>query len=180
MNRNVLIRISTDPPGRIWSGVGDLYIPADAIETEEGARYLGGGAILDGLGEVDQLINGTADRVELSLSGVSGTAVKMATEDAEAVKGALMDIGVITFDNLWQTQEVTWQAQYRVDKIGTGRQPNSRTITLSLGSDDTGRSRTINAFWTPADQARRSPDDRIFDFVPDINAGTSRLFGPSQ
>lgn len=178
MNRNILIRIATDPPARLWSGSGDLYLPIDAIETEDGARYLGGGELLDGLTDIPQLLNGTAARLELSVSGVALATTRLATEEAENVKGAAVDIGVVRFDDLWQPIGVTWQARYRADKLTVTRGDTTRTITLSMGSDDTGRSNARQGYWTPADQARRSPDDRIFDRVPSLNAGTSRPFGP--
>lgn len=177
MNRNILIRIDTPEPARIWSGAGDLYLAADDVETDDGAKYLGGGELLDGLRDVEQLINGTAERIELNVSGVTGATIKLALKEADDVKGAAVDVAVIEFDDLWQVAAVTWQARYRADKLSIGRQPDNRTITLSMGSDDTGRSRTQNAYWTAADQRRRSPDDAFFDFVASINAGTSRSFG---
>lgn len=179
MNRNVLVRIATDPPARLWSGSGDLRLPADDVEDEAGALYLGGGELLDGLDELEQLINGKADRIDINTSGVTGATIKLALEEAPQVKGAAVDIGVVLFDDLWQLVAVEWQARYRADKLGINRQPGQRTITLSMGSDDTGRSRTPNAYWSDADQRRRSPDDRIFDRVSGINSGTSRYFGPN-
>lgn len=179
MNRNVLIRIATNPPARLWSGLADLYIPADGTETVDGALYLGGGEVIDGLNEVEQLINGTASRIDVAVSGVAAATVKLALEEAEDVKGALVDIGVIEFDDFWQIVSVTWTAQYRADKLSINRKQDQRTITLSMGTDDTGRSRTTNAYWTHADQQRRSPGDMFFNQVASINAGTSRAFGPS-
>lgn len=179
MNRNILIRIATPDPARLWSGTGDLYVPADGIETSDAARYLGGGAILGGIDEIDQLINGTADRLELSVSGVSLETVRIATDEAPDVKGAALDIGCVEFDALWQLSGVTWVARYRVDKLSIQRVEGQRTISLSMGSDDTGRSRSPSAYWTAADQRRLFPDDAFFDFVASLNAGTSRAFGPN-
>jgi hypothetical protein len=175
--RNVLIRINTPEPARMWSGLGDLWVAADGIETET-ATYLGGGEILGGLDELEQLINGVADRLEISVSGVTAETVRLALEEAPDVAGADVDIGTIEFSDLWQTETVVWQAKYRADKLSVIRQAGSRTISLSMGSDDTGRSRAPNAYWTDADQRRRSPDDVIFDHVSGINGGTSRQFGP--
>lgn len=177
MNRNVLIRIGTLPAARLWSGAGDLWIPAGGVETED-AIYLGGGELLDGLTDLDQLINGTADRIEINVSGVTAATVKLALEEAEDVKGSTVDIGVAEFDDWWQLVAVTWQARYRADKLSISR-GDTRTITLSMGSDDTGRSRTVGAYWTDADQRHRSPDDLFFDHVSGINQGTSRAFGPN-
>ena len=179
MNRNLLIRIATDPPARLWSGGGPLYLPADAIETTDAALYLGGGELLDGMTDVQQLINGTADRIDLSVSGVAAATQKLAVEEADDVKGARVDVGVVVFDDEWQVLSVTWAARYRADKLSVTRQEASRTITLSMGSDDTGRSSAPQAYWTHSDQQRRSPGDMIFDHVSGINGGTSRPFGTS-
>jgi hypothetical protein len=177
MRRNILIRINTPEPARMWSGHGDLWVSPDDIETEA-ATYLGGGEILGGLDDLEQLINGTADRLDITVSGVTAETVKLALEEADDVQGADVDIGTIRFDPLWQTEVVAWEAKYRADKLSVARQANGRTISLSMGSDDTGRSRAPNAYWTHADQLRRSPDDLFFDHVSGINAGTSRPFGP--
>lgn len=180
MNRNVLVRIATPEPARLWSGAGDLFIPVDDVETEAVARYLGGGELLGGLDEIEQLINGSAQRLDVSVSGVSLASAKLFQEELADLKGAAMDIGVVLFDELWQILGVTWQARYRIDKATVSREPNQRVISISMGSEDTGRSRNQGSYWTHADQQRRSPGDRIFDRVSGINAGTSRPFGPSE
>jgi hypothetical protein len=179
VNRNLLIRIATNPPARLWSGSGDLLLPADDVETDDSARYLGGGELVSGLDELEQLINGRADRLDINLGGVTAATVKLALEEAADVKGAAVDIGVAVFDDLWQLVAVEWQTRYIADKLGIDRQQASRAITLSMRSDDTGRSRTPNTYWTDADQRRRSPTDRAFERVSGLNAGTSRNFGPN-
>ena len=68
--RSILVRIATTPPARLWSGVGDLYVPVDAVETEAAALYLGGGELLDGLSDIEQLLNGAAARLDVRVSGV--------------------------------------------------------------------------------------------------------------
>lgn len=156
-----------------------MLLPADEIETTDAALYLGGGELLDGLTDIQQLLNGTADRIDLSVSGVAAATQKLATEEAAGVKGARVDVGVVVFDDTWQVRSVTWAARYRADKLSITRQEASRNITLSMGSDDTGRSSPPQAYWTHADQQRRSPGDMIFDHVSGINGGTSRPFGTS-
>ena len=178
MNRNLLIRIATPDPARFWSGGGDLYVPADDVETEA-AVYLGGGELINGIDEIEQLINGTAARLDINVSGVSAATVRLFVEEQAGLKGAALDIGVALFDSLWQLIGVEWQARYRVDKATVTRQETQRIIGISMGTDDTGRSRSAGAYWTPADQERRSPGDRFFDRVTGINTGTSRTFGPS-
>ena len=179
MNRDFIIRIGTPSPARLWTGAGNLLIPADSVEPLDGAGYLGGGRLLEALNdlEIEQLINGDAARLDLTVSGASPETAQSAKD--EFVAGSPVDIGVVEFDALWQMLSITWQARYRADKLSINRQEGQRVISLSMGSDDTGRSRNPNSYWTPADQARRSPDDLIFDHVPGLNATTSRIFGPN-
>lgn len=177
MNLDIVVRIGTPNPARFWTGAAYLYLPADDIETEHNALYLGGGSLLSSLTEIEieQLRNGEAGRLELGVTGANAEIARNAK--AEFVSGSFVDIGVVQFDPLWQMLGITWEARYRADKLNIARDGSGRTITLSMGTDDTGRSRSPNSYWTNADQRRRSPDDAIFDHVAGINAGTSRPFG---
>jgi hypothetical protein len=176
------MRIDAPDPARIWSGVGDLLVLADDIEPED-SIYLGGAALVSAP-DFQQLINGTADRLDFTLSGVTAEIIALAMDEAEGVKGAALDLGTIRFDDDWQqVGSVTWEAQFRCDTLTVGSQSadqgRTRTISLSVGTDDTGRSRSPLALFTDADQRRRSPTDAFFDHVAGITAGTSRRFGPS-
>lgn len=182
MKQVVLFRIATDPPTRIASSVNPLIIPADIVEAEE-ARYLGGGALVR-VPDLEQLINGTAARAEVTVSGVSAATLALAVEEAAQVKGAKVHIGIAYQDDAWQVTEVEWVAVLRADALTISRQSGqggaSRSITLSIGTDFTDRSRSPVAFWTDADQRRRSPTDRFFDQVAQITAGISRRFAPKD
>lgn len=180
MRRSILVRIATSDPVRLWTGLGALEIPADAVEPEDGARYIGGGDLLDGFQDVEQLINGIAERLEMRCSGVSPAILTLARDEQAEVEGATVDIGVVMFDGGWQISDVRWAASYRADKLTIERGPNERTLSLSIASGDTGRSRSPNAYWTSADQRRRSPTDAFCDRVAGINSGTSRIFGPRE
>jgi len=183
MRESVLVRIASDPPARLWSGVGDLFVPADAVEPS-GAIYLGG-ADLVSVPDFQQLINGTADRLEFTLSGVTASTLALAVEESASVRGAPVDLGTQQFDDDWQPLgPVKWEARFRADTLTVGSQPGetgrNRTIALSVGTDDTGRSRAPISLFTDQDQRRRSPTDAFFNQVSGINAGTSRRFGPSD
>lgn len=174
-----MLRIASDPVARIWSGVGWLDVPPDNVEAEI-ARYRGGGNLVN-IPELDQVINGTAARLDIVVSGVSAQTLALATEEAASVKGAKCHIGNVYFDSDWQIDgPVEWIAVLRCDYLVTGRQNQTRSITLSIGTDFTDRSRAPVSFWTDADQRRRSPTDRFFDHIAGISAGTSRRFGPSD
>ncbi|MEG3086185.1 hypothetical protein [Sphingomonas sp. PB4P5] len=180
--RSILFRLGSDPAAYLWSGVGDLELPINALDGTP-TIYRGAGALLD-IPELEQLINGAADRIDISISGVSVEGIRLALEDAPSVKGASVHIGAAYFDKHWQLIEVEWLALLRADTLlvagqqtETGR---SRTVTLSIGTDFTDRSRAPVAFFTDPDQRRRSSDDRIFDHVSGITQGTSRKFGPTD
>jgi hypothetical protein len=181
VRESILIRIASDPVARVWSGLGDLYVPADFVE-DEGGIYLGGGELISAP-DFEQLINGTAQRLEITVSGVTAETIRLALEDAPSVKGADVYIGTVQFDDDWQQGAVTWEGGFRADTLTVNSQAadqgRTRSIALSIGTDDTGRSRAPLAFYTDADQKRRSPTDRFFERVASISAGTSRRFGPS-
>lgn len=183
VRESYLLRIASDPPARVWSGFGDLVIPADIVEPEP-ATYLGGGELLSVV-DFQYLINGVAERVEFNVSGVSAETVRLAQEDAYSTRNAAVHLGRIDFDENWQqVGDVEWEAVFRADSLTVESQGNGgarvRTIKLSVGSADTGRSYAPLAFFTDADQRRRSPTDLAFIHVAGITGGTSRRFGSKE
>ena len=167
---------------RVWNGVGDLPVPADAIETDP-VVYLGAGELISAP-DFQQLLNGTAERLSLGVSGVTPATVSFAREEAAAIKGAQVQLVRFAFDDAWQLASVEYEATFRADSLATANQPTdtgrTRSITLSIGTENTDRSLAPVAFWTAADQHRRSPTDQFFDHVAGITSGTSRRFGPSS
>ena len=182
MRESFGIRIACDPVARIWSGVGDLTVPADIVEAAP-ALYLGGGELLSAP-DFEALVNGTAQRLDLTVSGVAPAALALAVEEAASVKGAKVHFVRFAFDGAWQLDAVEYESVFRADALTTANKQSgdgrTRSITLSLGSEDTDRNRAPVAFWTDADQRRRSPTDRFFDHVAGITTGTSRRFGPTD
>lgn len=179
MNESFGIRIDAIPVARLWSGVGDLRIPADIVEGEP-AVYLGGGAMLNAP-DFQQLINGTAERLEVQVSGVTAEAIDLALREGPSVRGAKVHFVRIDFDEQWQLIGVEYEAVFRADKLTIESQDadggRARTLTLSIGTEDTNRSRAPLAYWTDQDQRRRSSDDRIFDHGASVTLGTTRRFG---
>ena len=179
LRESFALRIETPDPFRLWSGVGDLDVPADIVESAP-ARYLGAGELLNAP-DFDQGINYTAERIEIQLSGASTLMILMALEEAANVTNARVHFVTMRFDEDWQLVEVEYEAVFRADKITVASQDGqgrTRTITLSIGTEDTNRNRAPMAYFTDQDQRRRSPDDAIFSNVSGINQGTSRTFGP--
>jgi hypothetical protein len=180
VRESYLLRIASDPPARIWSGFGNLEIPMDIVEPAR-ATYLGAGQLLSAT-DFQYLINGVAERIEFEVSGVSDETVRLALEDAPSVRNAAVHMGRIDFDEHWQQMgPVEWEAVFRADSLTIesqgGNGSRARVIRLSVGSADTGRSYAPMAFFTDADQRRRSPTDLVFSHVAGITSGATRRFG---
>lgn len=183
-NEIYVFRLACDPPLRVWSGIGDFDIPSDAIEPG-GATYLGGAELIN-FPNLRQLMNGTAERVQVSVSGVDADTMRLLAEDAPSVTGAVAHFGTLLLDDDNQpVGTVDWEGMLRADVIEGSGSPDgnggrTRNISLSLGSMDTGRSRAGYTFFTDSDQRRRSPDDAFFSNIARINGGTTRRFGPAK
>jgi len=180
MRESFGLRIASDPIARMWSGYGPLEIPADIVEGAP-ALYLGIGELLNAP-DFEQAINGTAQRIEMQLSGVNARVVALALEEAASVKGAKVHFVRFDFDDDWQLLGVEYEAVFRADKLTVSSQESddgrTRTITLSIATEDTNRSRAPLSYFTQQDQHRRSADDDIFDQVSGLTVGTTRRFGP--
>lgn len=180
LNEVYLFRLEADPPAYLWSGAGDLPVPGDAIASA--ATYTGMGDLID-IPSLAQLINSSADRVEFTLSGVTAEAMRLAYEDRESVKGARVRIGSLVLDSALQpAAEVDWEWEGVADTVEIEREPENngkavRSVTLSVGSADTARSRPELDFWTDASQRIKSPTDAFFSHVAGISQGTTRSFG---
>lgn len=180
--RSHVFRLEVDPVLYIWTGHGYLDTPGDTIDPL-GARWLGGAHILD-IPALKVLLNGAADRSDIQVSGVDGETLRLAQEDRAEVKDALVMIGSVKFDAAWQlVGPVAWEWRGTADVMSVGGrqsdQGRERTISLSIRAGDTRRSNPQPAFFTYADQKRRSADDEIFDHVAQITAGITRRFGPT-
>lgn len=182
MKRLLLLRIATDPVARVCSGVNPVIIPDDAVESVP-AKYLGGGKLLS-IPDLEQLINGTASRIDVTVSGVSAATLAIFQGESATLQGSDVHIGFAYQDDAWQITEVEWLAVYicgtptTTSKQAQGER--SRSISISIGTDFTDRSKAPISLFTDADQRRRSSDDAIFDHVSQISAGLSRSFAPSS
>lgn len=180
-----VFRLECDPPAYLWSGAGDLIIPPDGLVTTTDT-YLGAGELLAELPQIQQLINGTASRVEFTASGVDQETVRLALEDRASVDGATVRIGTVPMDENWQLSgPVDWEWEgvadvVTVDRTGDQGGAVTRSVSLSVGSADTARSRYQLTYYTDADQRKRSPTDAIFSHVAGITQGSSRRFGGAK
>lgn len=179
-----LFRGEFDPPAYLWSGIGDLDVPGDALVGYATTRYKGVGT-LTGLPQLPSLINGTADRAEFTLSGVDALALRYVDEDKLGIRGAIVRIGSLPMNDQYQIAgPVDWEWEGIADTVSFDSQGGDfgsrvRSITIGVGTASTGRSSAALSFFTDADQRQRSPTDAFFSHIAGISQTTSRRFGPS-
>jgi len=173
-----VVYVASNPPALFWTGAGRLPIAADAVIPAPMVA-LGAGRLIN-IPDFQQLINGTAERLTFSFSGVSNETLRLAFEEAASVKNAFVWLGRITFDAAWQqVGPIEWEALFQAREMTISRQsPSEQSVTITLANGDTARSRAPNNFFTDADQRRRYPTDAVFSHVAGISQGTSRRWGP--
>lgn len=169
-NIGVFMRLDTATPVRIWLGFGAIE-PGINVLDAAGAQYLGFGELRD-IPSFKQLLNGAAERVDITLSGVDGSVLQLAAiNDVQAVKGKGMHIGVGIMDAGWQLLgTVHWCANYFADYLAIEQQAATsfdsggeivRTLRMSCGSTFTGRRRPQFSYFSNRDQQARSSGDRF-------------------
>lgn len=172
----IFLRVASTPVLRLWAGRFSFPLDADDVETD-GGTYSGAGELLD-LPTVDQLINGKANRVTFTLSGVDDTILGLADTEADLVRGARVNLGFCRLDSdLQQDGAVRWVWEGEADVVECAQTagPNAvRTVSLSVGTPTTDRRRAGLDTFTPADQFRRSPTDRGLEFVPKYTLGSTK------
>ena len=173
-NHSYVFEMECDPPAYLWTGNGPLMIG--------GKTYVGTAAMID-LPDLRQLINGAADRIDITVSGIDEETLRLANEDRLTVPQSDARIGRIIFDeDLQVSDDIQWLWYGVADTMtinsASSEQGRIRTLKLGLGSADTRRSNPQIAFFTDADQRKRSRDDAFFSHVGQITAGKTREFGP--
>jgi hypothetical protein len=173
--------IATAEPAVFWSGHGPLLLPADDVVPDP-VVIMGAGELVD-IPALEQLINGKAQRLEVTMSGVSEETVAIAAEEALSIAGSAVSIGRIEFDEVWQIVDVEWEWFGEARGLSVSSQQSdqgrNRSITLSVVAGDPSRRRPALAFFTDADQRYDFPDDAVFSNVAGISQGTTRRWGPS-
>jgi hypothetical protein len=160
------IRIATPIPVHLWTGgPGDFPIMDSAFDPD-GTLYKGS-RVLD-VPTFERIWNGLAERITVTLTGVTDDMRDAVYEEADDVRGAIVRMGFSVLDGDWQQLgPVRWLRRGRVDVIETHNTPGQRerikTIAFSLGSQLTGRRVPGSGSWTNGDQKSRpgSDDDRF-------------------
>lgn len=179
----IFFRLDTVPIVRLWLGVGPIAPGVNALDPE--------GGVYQGFGEVPnvpsfkQMINGAAERVDFTISGVSGDILKIASGgDAQQVKGKRAAVGFAIMGDDWSLLgPVKWMQSYTADFLSLQQQPTEdprqpvvRTITLSCGSLLTARRRPALAYFSDQDQQKRYPGDPFCERTPLYASGFQKTW----
>lgn len=165
---------------RLWLGFGDIGVPANALDV--GAETYSGMGAMVGVPQLQNLLNGVAERVGFTLSGVPAAIAELAESEADEIDGALVNVGIAQMDDDWQIDgDVLWLWTGLADVLKitlTGGDDGSQayTLELSVGAGATGRARPDFANWSDAQHQRAHPGDLFFNHVP-ANEATKRWPG---
>lgn len=169
----VFVRLDIDPPLGFWFGVNDINVGMEDVDVGT-ITYHAGGQLL-GIPELEVLVNGVADRIEIMLSAISPKDVEGADLSTADVRGKELHIGFTALDKYLQpvTSPIPfWSgvASHVVDAMPTvvGEEQPSITWALSVGSGVTTRAYPAASLWSHAQQTALYPTD-------DFCKGTARL-----
>lgn len=164
---------------RLFAGAGDFPVAADTVETED-SEYLSAGSWSGGLPDVDHLINGQAQGLTLSLSGIDVETVRTFVKERGEVVGATAAFGWAVLDDRYRLAgPVRWPlrgtlSQPRVTKQKAAEAVWTRSLAATLVSGAYARRRGVHAYLTMADQRRAHPTDAGCDFVGTYTNETTR------
>lgn len=176
-------------PVRAWTGVGGYRLPPDAVDTE-GGRYLGVGWMRD-WPVLESLLNGAADSVTFTLSGVDARTLALVDAAAGDVEGRRAWLGVQFCGPRYARRPVRWIKALRVDQAGAreaglqGAGPQGSggvavesAVTLTLGSAHTSRRRAQPVYWDHASRQRLFSGDMGMALVGRYGPGATRAWPP--
>lgn len=164
----IFLHVATDPPLHIWFGVEDVLAGIESID-DVGTTYMGGGELI-GVPTLEVLVNGAADRVEFTLSGVDPKTGARMIDSLPPVRGADVYMGLTTLDHVYQPMSAiipVWSgvASHTGESSPPIPSDESPTLTLSLAvvTGETARSRPSRSIWSPTHQKAISPTDKFCD-----------------
>lgn len=177
----IFLRIDTNPPLRIWFGVNDIPARFDSIDAD-GTVYMGGGRLL-GVPELQVLVNGTADNVDFTLSGIDPASSAKMLESIPPVRGVAVQMGITTLDDYYQPigpiipiWKGTASHLSESSPAVQGNDTPSITLSLSVVTGSVTRSRPSQAIWSDAMQKALSPTDDFCKQVQRLARGIAPVW----
>lgn len=182
INLGIFFRLGTDPPLRITAGVNDMPIGISSVD-EAGAVYRGAGRLAS-LPDLETMINGLADEVEITISGVLSSHLALIAENAPSVIGKELLIGFAPLSDDWQPLTAItpiWRGfgdlwGYTRTAPRAAEQSGTQTITLHAQAGTPARSK--QHLLTYSDQSQRAvnpvsgvPEDQFCERVARYSPG---------
>lgn len=164
---------------RLFAGAGDFPVGVDAVETE-GGIYTGAGVFAEGAPEIDHLMNGEVQAIQLAVSGVDIETVQLYLLDRHEVVGAPAALGWAVLDERFRLAgPIRWPArgvlaQPRVSRRRTGEATFNRVISVTLMVGPSARRRAVHRYWSQADHRRAHPTDAFCDQTANLTGETTR------
>ncbi|QXZ79670.1 hypothetical protein [Rhizobium sp. L51/94] len=172
----IFLRMATAPALHLWLGVNDIPAGIDSIDPS-GTVYLGGGRLI-GVPTLEVLVNGTADSVDFTVSGIDPSAAQRMIDSIPTVRGAEVHMGLTTLDQYFQPMSSIipiWQgtAAYLSEASSSVSGTDNQTLNLSLtvATGESTRSRASRSLWSSAMQKAIAPTDKFCDQTARIARG---------
>lgn len=177
----IFLRVETDPKLRLWFGMNDIPGRFDSIDPD-GTVYLGAGQLL-GIPTLEVLVNGTADAVEFTVSGIDPIEGGKMIDSIPAVRGAEVHVGITTLDDYYQPMSRIMPIWHGVashiaeaSPIATERDSPSLSLTLVVTAGESMRSRSSRALWSSAHQKEIAPGDKFCDATSRLARGVQPVW----
>lgn len=178
----IFLYVGTDPALHLYFGVNDIPANFDGIDPD-GTVYLGGGR-LNGIPTLEVLVNGTADSVQFTMSGVDPTTGAKVLDEIPEVRGADIILGMTTLDDYYQpmTSPIPiWSgmASHVSEASGTVGPKDQPTLELALSAvaGEATRSRAARVMWSSPHQKAISPTDKFCDETGRLARGVQPTWG---
>lgn len=179
-NLGIFVRIDTNPALHVWFGVEDKTARFDSIDPD-GTVYIGGGYLI-GIPTLEMLVNGTADNVDFTLSGITPGVAAKTLDSIPPVRGAAVQLGLMTLDDYYQPMGPiipVWNGTASHESEAGQAADNgdmSVTLTLSVVAGSVTRSRAAQSLWSDAQQKAFLPTDDFCKQVQRLSRGIAPVW----
>lgn len=177
----IFLRVETDPALHVWFGINDIPAGFDSLDGD-GTVYLGAGRLI-GVPTLEVLVNGQADSVDFTLSGIDPDTAGKLLDSIPPVRGARCYIGITTLDDYYQPMSsiipIWWGTASHVgerSEVVTSKKDQSIVLSLAVATGESTRSRPARAEWSDIMQRQISPDDGFCKQISRLARGVAPIW----
>jgi len=153
-------------PLYFWTGLGDLVIGSET--------YTGTGQILS-IGEVKETSDISAAGVTVSMSGIPSDLISMALQVPYINRTAKIHLGLFVNGD-FASPALSTLFVGKMDQMNVDEGPDTCTINMSIENDLIATRPKVSRY-TSESQKSKYPNDKAFDFIPDLQTKTFVLGG---